>query len=108
MRRLILLLIAGAGLSAVTSASAQTLVPINTDLQNTHNTIVVIGFCNATSNPKDLEGYVGQNSAANLVASLSGIGRQAITIVVPPLWFYKINVAVPAGGVCRATIWALI
>jgi len=108
MRRLmlVLLLITGAGLSVVTRASAQTQVPINAVLQNTNNTIVVIAFCNATSNPKDLEGWVGQSSANNLIATLSGPDRQAITVVVPPLWFYRIAVAVPSGGSCQATIWS--
>lgn len=107
MKKLLLLLVACFGLSTVNGASAQTVVPINTDLQNTNNTVVVIGSCNATSAPKDLEGWIGQTSAATLIASLSGTGRQAITIVVPPQWRYKIKVAVPSGGVCTATIWAL-
>jgi len=109
MRRLmlVLLLIAGAGLSIVTSASAQTRIPINTVLQNTNNTMAVIAFCNATSKPKDLEGWVGQGSASSLVASLSGSDRHAITVVVPPLWFFRIAVVLPPGGSCTATIWSV-
>jgi hypothetical protein len=107
VRKLLLLLVACVGLSTVNGASAQTVVPINVDLQNTNNTVVVIGFCNATSASKDLEGWVGQTSAATLVASHSGISRQTITIIVPPLWRYKIKVALPPNGVCTATIWAL-
>lgn len=107
MRKLILLLLVGVGMMVASRASAQTQVPINTLLQNTNNTIAVVGFCNATNKPKDLEGWVGQASADKLIASLSGTGRQAITVIVPPLWFYKISVVVPSGGSCQATIWTL-
>lgn len=89
------------------TASAQTAVPINTILQNTNNTTVVIAFCNATSAPKDLEGWVGQTPSLSMVASLSGNGRQAITFVVPPLWHYRVAVVVPSGGSCQATIWTI-
>ena len=107
MRKIVLFLVAGVGLLVAASASAQTQVPINAVLQNTSQTIAVIGFCDATSDPKNLEGWVVQTSPLNLIDSLSGNGRQAITIIVPPLWFYKIVVAVPSGGKCVATIWSL-
>jgi hypothetical protein len=77
--------------------------------------IIVIASCNATSAPKDIEAWVGQNdptTVQNMVASLSGNGRQTITFVVPWGWYYYINVSqqpvgggIPSGGVCRATAW---
>lgn len=110
MRRpmlVVLLLIVGVELWIATSASAQKNVPINVVLQNTNRTMAVIAFCNATNTEKALEGWVGKSSANKLIASLSGSERQAITVIVPPLWFFKINVDIPAGGTCRATIWSM-
>lgn len=103
----VLALIACMGLLGAASIWAQQVpVAINTTnpLQNTSSkSIIVNATCNATNNPKDLEGWVGQGpSSLKLVASLSGTDRQAITIVVPPLWFYKISVVVPSGGSCSA------
>jgi hypothetical protein len=105
MRKLMLLLMASAGSLGIASALAQqSLVTINAQHQNTSpKAIIVTGFCNATAAPKDLEGWVGQTSASTLYASLSGTAREAITIVVPPSWYYKIAVVVPAGGVCSAS-----
>ncbi|HEU0099195.1 MAG TPA: hypothetical protein VFQ67_10515 [Allosphingosinicella sp.] len=80
-------------------------------------TIIVIAYCNATSAPKDLEGWVGKNNPATVqdaVASLSGSGRQTITFVVPWRWHYYINVAqqpgggIPPGGSCKATAWWVV
>jgi len=95
------------GLLFAVNASAQTNVPLNTVLQNTNNTTVVIAFCNATNDPKALEGWVGLTPTVTMIASLSGNGRQAITFVVPPLWYYKVAVVVPSGGSCQATIWTI-
>jgi hypothetical protein len=67
----------------------------------------VVAFCNATTAAKDLEGWVGQRRNLSLIASLSGTGRETITIPVPPGWFYKINVVVPQGGSCTATFWPI-
>jgi hypothetical protein len=76
--------------------------------------LIVIVFCNATIAPKDVEGWVGDNSPVtvqNLVASTSGTSRQTITFVVPWGWYYYINVAqqpgggIPPGGKCQATAW---
>jgi hypothetical protein len=80
-------------------------------------TIIVIAYCNATSAPKDLEGWVGKNNPATVqdaVASLSGNGRETITFVVPWGWHYYINVAqqpgggIPPGGSCKATAWWVV
>lgn len=124
MRKLMLLLIAGVGLWTVTDALAQQTgygVGINTPLSNTsavdnpkQNPLIVIAFCNATTAPKDIEGWVGQNSPTtlqDLVASVTGTGRLTITFVVPWRWYYQINVTsqpgpgIPPGGVCKATAW---
>lgn len=107
MKRTTLPMVVAAGLLAGTSAWAQgDVVLTNAQHQNTTNrSIFVIGFCNATLAPKDLEGWVGQASANRLIASLSGTGREAITIVVPPMWYYNIKVVVPTGGNCTATSW---
>ena len=76
--------------------------------------LIVIVLCNATTAPKDVEAWVGDNSPVtvqNLVASTSGTGRQTITFVVPWGWYYYINVAqqpgggIPPGGKCQATAW---
>lgn len=77
--------------------------------------IIVVASCNATVAPKDIEAWVGQNNPTtvqNMIASLSGTGRQTITFVVPWGWYYYINVSqqpniggIPPGGVCRATAW---
>lgn len=89
----------------------------NTDpnLNPSKTPIIVIASCNATVAPKDIEAWVGQNSPTtvqDMVASLSGTGRQTITFVVPWGWYYYINVSqqpniggIPPGGVCRATAW---
>jgi len=106
-RPLVVSLVLLAVLLLTVSASAQTAVPINTVLQNTNNTTVVVAFCNATSAPKDLEGWVGQTTTLSMVASLSGNGRQAVTFVVPPLWYYRVAVVVPSGGGCQVTIWTI-
>lgn len=84
-------------------------------LNPSQKSIIVIASCNATVAPKDIEAWVGQNNPTtvqNMVASLSGTGRQTITFVVPWGWYYYINVSqqpniggIPAGGVCRATAW---
>jgi len=88
---------------SATAFAQQAPVAINTPLQNTSSTaIIVTATCNATTTPKDLEGWVGQASPSRLIASLSGTDRQAITIVVPPSWFYRITVVVPPGGTCSA------
>lgn len=91
-------------LLTVTAVAQQSPVAINTTVQNTSPaSIIVTATCNATSAPKDLEGWVGQGATTTkLVASLSGTARQTITIVVPPAWFYRIAVAVPPGGSCSA------
>lgn len=104
MKKLMLLLVAGTTLSGITNALAQQApVAINVSLVNNNSkAIFVNGFCNSTSASKDLEGWVGQTAASTLYASLSGTARQAITVVVPPSWHYKIAVTVPTGGVCNA------
>lgn len=111
---LTLCLILGTTLTAG-RASAQTKVSINQVHQNTSNrTIIVIGECNATKENKDLEGHVGEKNTEPktelpYVASLSGGDRQAITIVVPPKWYYKIAVKpkVPQNGSCSASTWEI-
>lgn len=95
--------------------SAQTKTDIDKVHQNTSNrTIIVIAQCNATKDDKDLEGHVGEKNTEPkeelpMVASLSGKDREAITIVVPPKWYYKIAVKprVPAQGSCSATAWEI-
>jgi hypothetical protein len=87
----------------------------SSDLNPSKTPIIVIASCNATIAPKDIEAWVGQNNPTtvqNMVASLSGTGRQTITFVVPWGWYYYINVSqqpniggIPPGGVCRATAW---
>jgi hypothetical protein len=70
--------------------------------------LIIIAKCNATVEPKDLEGWVrlsSQPTVNDTVASLSGTARQTITFVVPWNWHYKVNVNIPAGGVCSATAW---
>jgi hypothetical protein len=70
--------------------------------------IIVVARCNATNNPKDLEGWVSQSTqatVADMVGSQSGTGRQTITFLVPWGWNYRVNVAVPPGGSCTATAW---
>lgn len=107
--------------------SAQTGYPvgINTPLKNNDLAVnpnqlplIVIVLCNATATPKDLEGWVGRNAPAtvqDMVASLSGTGRETITFVVPWDYWYHIRVAeqlpggvqggIPPGGSCKATAW---
>jgi hypothetical protein len=102
-------------------------VAINQPLTNNNlaenpqkKSLIIIASCNATLEPKDLEGWVGQNSPAPLqymVASLSGTGRQTITFVVPWEWYYRVVVSwqsksgtpapggIPPGGICNATAW---
>jgi hypothetical protein len=85
--------------------------------------LIVIGECNATNDPKDLEGRVGDNTPPTnqelpYISSLSGTGRIAITIVVPPKWYYEIAVKskgtsgkferrVPDKGSCSASSWEI-
>ena len=102
----IALLIPFIGLVVSTGAFGQAAVPLNFPTQNTTaKTKIVIASCNATAGAKDLEGWVGQTSASTIVASLSGVDRQSITIVVPPTWFFKISVVIPPSGTCSATSW---
>lgn len=87
----------------------------NPALNPSQKPIIVIASCNSTLAPKDIEAWVGQNNPTtvqNMVASLSGTGRQTITFVVPWGWYYYINVSqqpniggIPPGGICRATAW---
>ena len=74
---------------------------------NSASPIAVIGFCNATLAPKDLEGYVGHTAGGlSLIASESGTARESITIIVPAHWYYKVKVdSMPVGGSCKVTGW---
>lgn len=142
MKKLMLLLMVGIGLSAFTDASAQagagkgakattrgarsaaTGFPLayNQPLHNTADNnpemkpLVVVAYCNATSNPKDIEAWVGSNnplSIQDMVATTSGTGRQTITFVVPYDWWFQFNViqqsptvgGMPPGGSCKVTGW---
>ena len=82
-------------------------VPINTVQKNaTGHTAIVVAFCNATVGAKDLEGWVGERKLS-MIASVSGNGRETITIPVPSGWLYQIKVVVPQGGSCTATFWPI-
>jgi hypothetical protein len=122
-----LLSIIGGALTVAYASSpalaAQTGYPVGINIPLTNNNatenpkkkpLIIIARCNATVGAKDIEGWVGKNNAAtvqDMVASLSGNGRQTITFVVPWQWYYRINVSaqpnggIPAGGVCTATAW---
>ena len=110
--------------SAATPARAQqTGYPVGINIPLTNNNtaenpkkkpLIIVARCNATSAAKDIEGWVGKNNAAtvqDMVASLSGNGRQPITFVVPWNWYYQITVSaqpnggIPPGGICKATAW---
>lgn len=110
--------------SGATPAGAQqTGYPVGINIPLTNNNtienpkkkpLIIIARCNATVAAKDIEGWVGKNNAAtvqDMVASLSGSGRQSITFVVPWKWYYQITVSaqpnggIPPGGVCKATAW---
>jgi hypothetical protein len=83
---------------------------LNALLENKSNVpIAVIGFCNGTGTPADLEGFVGEKKdGIDLVASLSGTGRKSVTIIVPAHWFYKVRLdPSPAGVSCKVTGWPL-
>jgi hypothetical protein len=102
-------------------------VAINQPLTNNNSTenpqnnaLIIVASCNATVAPKDLEGWVGNNSPTpiqHMVASESGTGRHTITFVVPWEWSYRIVVShqsedgspspggIPPGGICHATAW---
>ena len=90
-------------------------VNINSSGQNNENVsnpsqkpLIIIARCNATVANKDLEGWVRLSSPptlSDMVASLSGTGRQTITFVVPWNWYYRVNVVIPTGGDCSATAW---
>ena len=104
-----------AGPVSRTAAAANYPVAINipqaniySNLNLNHVPIIIVARCNATLAPKDLEGWVSNTGPAtvqNMVASQSGTDRQSITFVVPWGWYYHVNVAVPAGGICSATAW---
>jgi hypothetical protein len=103
--------------------AAQTGYPVGINMSLTNNStvqnpkkkpLIIIARCNATAAAKDIEGWVGMNNAAtvqDMVASLSGNGRQTITFVVPWKWYYQVTVSaqpnggIPPGGVCQATAW---
>src|SRR4051812_6944652 len=52
--------------------------------------LLIIGFCNATRESKQIEALIGQSEdKMKLVASESGTDRLTITCVVPRSWFYR-------------------
>lgn len=65
-------------------------------------------FCNATLEPKDLEAKLGQApETLSLVASESGGDRMSVSVVVPPGWFYRIDVTEVGGLGCNFKQWSL-
>lgn len=112
------------GQQTTRSSSAFTGFPvtINVDYYNTNEAqnpekkpIIVVASCNATSDGKELNGWVGANAPSNfqkMVASESGGQRASITFVVPWGWWYKVETKAMVGGAptvpsmtCEATGW---
>ena len=114
-----LISIAAAIAFAMIPAAAMAILPdtplaLDALIKNTDaKPIAVIGFCNATATPADLEGWVGkkkpsENYQLELVASESGTGRKSITLIIPPGWFYKVLLTGgPANSACKVTGWPL-
>lgn len=100
-------------------------VALNTVLSNSdqqanpnRSALIVVAWCNWTLANKGLEARVSPASpptAANRVASESGVQRMSLTFVVPWGHYYLIRtedwsgltpaVGLPPGGVCEATAW---
>ncbi len=96
------------GATALAQVAPGAPLPLGAVLRNNSSApMAVIGFCNATSAPKDLEGYVGHTSGGlSLIASESGTARESITIIVPAHWYYEVRVnSMPAGVSCLVTGW---
>jgi hypothetical protein len=65
-------------------------------------------FCNATRDPKDLEVRLGQTTdSLSMVASESGGDRMSVSVVIPPGWFYRVDVNEVPGLGCNFKKWSL-
>ncbi len=70
--------------------------------------LLLIGFCNATADSKEVEVWIGSaEDQMRLVASESGTDRLTVTCVVPSQWYYRVSYRqVPQGG-CDVTAWKI-
>lgn len=77
--------------------------------QNTgRRPIIVVGYCNGTSDAKNITGEIGKTTASlELVATESGKQRGSLSFVVPPGWAYRANWDSVAGIGCRFQGWSV-
>jgi hypothetical protein len=65
-------------------------------------------FCNSTIEIKDMSVKLGESEQSMaLVASVSGGQRMSASAVVPPGWFYRIDVTKVSGLGCSFRRWRL-
>jgi len=72
--------------------------------------LLLIGFCNATEQGKEIAVFVDSSNDASkmrLVASESGTDRLTVTCVVPPNFYYRVTYTQVPGGGCDVTAWKL-
>jgi hypothetical protein len=103
----------GAGLAVAAMAQA----PVDVQfwkIQQAKNRAVVTVYCKADTQPRELEGLVGdKDSTVKLVSNASGAGRIAITFVVPASWSFDVRVSKNGHevhpspqGPCFASAWS--
>ena len=78
-------------------------------LQNkTRRSFFVSLMCNATAQSKDMDARLGKSpDSLTLAASESGGDRMSAAVVVPPGWYYRIDVTQVPGLGCRFERWPI-
>ena len=68
------------------------------DVNDASKNLLIVAWCDATSDSKELTGYVGDKENLRVASAQSGAGKMSITFVVPSHKWYKVDAIMVGGG----------